>query len=205
MLRWRLMPQRHFALEPGGPPRLDVSWGADEGNFDVRLDGAPLGTLRGPEELRNGKTFTLPAGGEIFVRWEDATRGPRVERSGIAIPEDERPRHVRNAIYVAYFVGAAHIIVAFAVTLLPRVSPFTPPIGIAFGATMLGLGFVARRGKHIALSIALALQIGSIVLAFRNGSFPLVPIGLAFAIGWGVKAAKSLDSPLPSTPAPPYR
>jgi hypothetical protein len=199
------MPQRHFALESGGPPRLEVAWGADEGSFDVRLDGAPIGTLRGADELRNGKSLALPAGGEIFVRWEDATRGPRVERDGTQIPEDERPRHLRSAIYCVYFVGGAHILVALADRILPGTAPWPHAIQIGFGATMLGLGALAQRGKHIALTVALALHIGAIVLALRSGAFPFIPIGLAFAMGWGVRAAKALDVPVLASSAPPYR
>lgn len=199
------MPQRHFALQPGGPPRLEVEWGSDEGSFDIRLDGAPLGTLRGPEELRSGKSFAIPAGGEIVVRWEDATRGPRVERAGVAIPEDERPRHVRNAIYVAYFVGAINLGVGLVATFVPRFSRLPPAIGIVFGAAMIAAGLVAQRGKHAALSVALALQISAIVVAFHNRTFPFIPIALAFAIAWGVKAARSLDAPVRANSTPPYR
>ena len=39
------MPTKQLALEKGGPPRLEIEWQGNFKDFQVRLDGATLGSF----------------------------------------------------------------------------------------------------------------------------------------------------------------
>jgi hypothetical protein len=48
------MPKQQYALEQGGPKRLEISWTGIWRNFTVRLDGQVVGTVENQKALRAG-------------------------------------------------------------------------------------------------------------------------------------------------------
>ncbi len=62
------MPHQKLALEPGGPKRLELSWGWEWKKLDVRVDDTLLGTFADKTQLLAGQTFSLDDGSSLHVR-----------------------------------------------------------------------------------------------------------------------------------------
>jgi len=70
------MPKNSFALEAGGPKRLQISWSGMWKNIQVTLDGQQLGTIPDKAALEQGAEFPLPEGSRLKVQ---------LVRSGMAV------------------------------------------------------------------------------------------------------------------------
>lgn len=62
------MPAYTYPLEHGGPKLVEVSWKGFYKNMIVRYDNEELGTISGRAELKQGRCFTLPTGGQLCLR-----------------------------------------------------------------------------------------------------------------------------------------
>ena len=56
------MPEKSFALEPGGTSRLGVSWRSGYKDLSVSCDGQPLASFDDPKELKRPHRVALPDG-----------------------------------------------------------------------------------------------------------------------------------------------
>jgi hypothetical protein len=46
-----------YALEPGGPEQLELTWGGGWKNLTVSVDGKSVGIVADPKELKTGREF----------------------------------------------------------------------------------------------------------------------------------------------------
>src|SRR4051812_39467253 len=85
------MPTLKLRLDPGGPTRLEVTWGLGPGDpykdLTLKQDGEELARFGGLQDLKQGQTVPLPAsvgGGELQV----GLKGKRLEilRYGEPLP-----------------------------------------------------------------------------------------------------------------------
>ena len=64
------MPKQTFALERGGPKRLEISWKAFWRDIQITLDGKALGGFESKKQLDAGGRFPLPDGTELHVQFK---------------------------------------------------------------------------------------------------------------------------------------
>ena len=62
------MPRQKFALEPGAPKRLELSWGWQWRSLAIHLDGAHIGSVANKTLLLAGQTFSLDDGSSLQIR-----------------------------------------------------------------------------------------------------------------------------------------
>jgi len=62
------MPKIKYAIEKGGPKRLEISWKGNFTEFTIRLDGNVIGSINDREQLEAGQEFRLEDGSSIKVQ-----------------------------------------------------------------------------------------------------------------------------------------
>ena len=62
------MPRQKFALEPGAPKRLELSWGWQWRTLTIHLDGSHIGSFANKTQLLAGQTFSLDDGSSLQVQ-----------------------------------------------------------------------------------------------------------------------------------------
>lgn len=63
-----MVVKEQYALQPGGPERLVVSWEKGWQNFTIYLDGRELGKFVNPQAIKDGQCFDLKDGTQIKVK-----------------------------------------------------------------------------------------------------------------------------------------
>jgi hypothetical protein len=163
------MPTKRFALEPGGPERLELSWRPVWKNLQVRLDGNLLGQFGRMEDLQQGREFVLDDGSKLTVRLE--LQLP-MSTPYLHVLHNERPlagsdmdprKQFRDSCTGFLFFAAIYVLGGLVSAL--NLSDFPLTLGldtssIVIGALLLLVGFWAMRGaSRTALGIALAAGI----------------------------------------------
>ncbi len=209
------MPKKEFALEPGGPKRVALSWRGLWKDFQVTLDGALLGRLESRKELEAGGTFTLADGSHLKVQLKREALGQelRVLLNGVPLPgsASEPAQRVATAAGVLYFVAGLNAALGVLAELARIALLQNMGLGYAsvvVGAIYAGLGYLVK-SKHsrIALVIGIALfaldGIASIFLHLQPGNPP--PVGgivarvfLLVPLWKGLGAFKELKSAPPT-------
>lgn len=167
------MPARRYALERGGPKRLELRWKRGLRDFQVELDGQVWSLDR--TAVIAGASITLPGGSSLFVHWVKrrwssiALRDTlRVDKDGVPLPgTDEDPRVVgRRAASVVALFGLLRVFLVAIVVGVPRtMSPVTSRDGrdvvlgvvAAEGAVLVALAVAAAMGARAAVIAAAAL------------------------------------------------
>jgi hypothetical protein len=159
------MPKNGFAVDRGGPPRIELEWRGLFKQVHVRCDGQVLGVIADGKALKQGRTFELPIGGTLGVRLVQGFMGTELEvtRDGMPLPGSatDPESRVKVASGIIFFVGGLSIVLGI-IAALVRVEALMS-IGLGFESAFFGLfylvlGFFVR--KHysaIALGIAIAL------------------------------------------------
>ncbi len=204
------MAKQAFALEAGGPKRLEVTWGGIYRNVTVKLDRRTLGTIADQRALAKGKDFRLPDGSKLHVQLVSTflVSELRVLRNGEPLPgspSDPQAR-LRNAYLLVYAVGGLDSLLGLASVLLHVRFLQQAGVGLAsvlFGLVFLGLGYLVQKQSLFALMTAIVLFIvegfAALVLAARAGGTPpltglLVRMILLIPMFQGVAAIKSLKA-----------
>jgi len=212
------MPQKKFALEAGGPQRLEVSWRGGFKDLSVSLDGQSVASFEGPKELKEPQSVSLPDGSTLEVQVASVFVIPelRLTRDGEPIPgsaSDPATRHA-GAWGMVLAVGILNVAIGLLVELFDVTS--MRAFGAGWGSLVAGLiygvlAFFVRRKSQVALGLAVGLFIldGIFVLvagaqAARNppiGSlvarvFFLIPMVRGFA------AIRELAEPRRGRPSP---
>ncbi|AEI67622.1 hypothetical protein [Corallococcus macrosporus] len=161
------MGSKKLALEAGGPPRLELSWGWRWKQFTVTLDGKVVGTVDGgADELKRGAFFTLPDGSSLNVLLLSGAfhSGLSVSRNGEALPgSDTDPvQQVKRAANLLYFLAGLNTLLGV-VAMVAR-SDVLEAVGMGLGSIIFGLvvavlGFFTYRGAPAAPMLAGVLYI----------------------------------------------
>lgn len=158
------MPKQLYALEPGGPKRLEISWKGLWKDFTVKVDEQRVGTLDGLNVIKEGQQFTLPDGSVLNVRLVQKFPGSELQilRDGQPLPGSASDPETRfkNAYGMVFFIAGFNLVlgllaVVFEVEFLQAVG-----IGfysIIFGLIFLALGFFTRMKSQAALIAAIVI------------------------------------------------
>lgn len=176
------MPNLKYALESGGPRRLEISWGAFWRDFTIKLDGNPIGTISGQKELKAGREFTLPDDSILRIQLVQSSTSavPDLEvlRNGEPLPgsASDPAQKLKLAYGMVFFVAGLNILLGLVAALLQI--EFLQSLGVGvgsalFGVILLALGFFVKRRSAAAL-------IAAIVLLALDGL-----LGIVLAVGQG--------------------
>src|SRR5437016_2427142 len=104
------MPTRRYALEEGGPPRLEVDFTPPAREVRVRLDGAQVAQVSDENALRAEPAFPLPDGSVLRLGQFDPPRPDepvKVTRNGLPLfPPASAERFIESAARALYFIAA---------------------------------------------------------------------------------------------------
>jgi hypothetical protein len=207
------MPAESFALEEGGPERLEIAWQGNWKDVTIRLDGEVLGTIPGRRELSDGQSYRLPDGSTLDVQLvrQLSSAELRVSRNGDPLPgsASDPAIRLRSAYGVVFFLSLLNIVLGLLGTLHwidLSASAHTGLYSIVFGAFYLLLGVLAMRMSAAALIIAMVVFaidgiLGAVLLGASN---PLWSTGglavralLIVPMVRGVQAIRALRRRLP--------
>ncbi|MFH1372114.1 MAG: hypothetical protein ABII09_12630 [Planctomycetota bacterium] len=204
------MPKIKYALEKGGPKRLEVSYKGNWKDFTIRLDGNVIGTVAGFEELKAGQEFILEDGSILKVKFKFPCL--RLFRNGRPLLSYDPAQQLSYVYKIIFFFGVANLALGLSGILLRTNLGNLPPAGllsISVGCLFLLLGFFVMRRSLIALTIAAGILVLDMVLTiFFPPNFPrfVLIIGVIFRalvllvmiVGFG--AIKALKQGQPQNP-----
>lgn len=172
------MVTQAFALEHGGPKRLEISWSGAWNDVQLTLDGLPIGGFKRQRELEAGRTFTLPDGSQLQVQLKrkglDTTL--RLMRNGKPLPgstdgkggTSSPAERVAQAANFVYFAAGANVVMG----LIAEVwSDTLRNAGVGLGSVVVGaiLGglayWVKSKQSRLALVLALAMCVVDTLLS----------------------------------------
>jgi hypothetical protein len=179
------MPTQRYALESGGPERLEVSWKGVYKNFTIKLDDKVIGSLSGQKELKAGQDFTLPDGSVLHAQLIQKLSGAELQilRNGEPLPGSaaDPEQRLKVAYGIVFFLAGLNIVLGLIATLFQI--EFLQAAGISIGSVVFGLiflalGFLVKRGSAIALLIAIVLfaldGVLGLVFAIMGGFNPSI-------------------------------
>lgn len=199
------MATKKLALEPGGPTRLELSWGMFWKNFQVTLDGKPVGTVEGGQkELKQGVEFRLPDGSNLHIQLVSGAMNVelQVTRDGKPLPgsASDPAQRVQTAAYMLYFLAGLNTLLGVVAMLLNNevLEGLGMGVGsIIFGAIVATLGFFTSRRSRVAPILAIVLYVADTLYTFvtvaeAGRSPPVAGIIIRIFIIWTLwKAAQA--------------
>lgn len=154
------MPSLKFALDPGGPERLEVSFSGMWKDIVVHLDGQPIGAIPSVIELHQGQSFTLPDGSVLHIVKRTRSLGNvelQVTRDGKLLPGAgaDPAQQVKWAAHILYLVAMFTGLGGLR-ALVYQPPEFAQPVILAWidlisGGVYAILGFFTQRGSRAAL------------------------------------------------------
>ena len=199
------MPKQSYALEPNGPKRLQISWGAFWKNITITLDGSTIGTIPDQKALRQGSTFPLTDGSTLSVQLLQSLAGAEL-RDGKPLPgsASDPESRLKVAAGVIFFIVGLNILLGL-IAVFFQVD-FLLQLGLGWFSVIFGLvflfpGIFTQRRSQVALIIAIVLfgldGLLGIVGAVMAGYAPSIPglfmrILLLIPMIQGVSAIKQL-------------
>ncbi|WIG97628.1 hypothetical protein [Myxococcus sp. SDU36] len=199
------MGSKKLALEAGGPPRLELSWGWGWKRFTVTLDGKVVRTLDGgAAELKRGVFFNLPDGSTLNVLLQSGAfrTGLEVVRNGEVVPgsDTDPAQQVKRAAHLLYFLAGLNTLLGV-VAMVAR-SDLLEAAGMGLGSLLFGLvvavlGFFTYRGTRAAPMLAGLLYIADALFVLadsfsQGGRLPIFPLVIrAFIVVTLFKAANA--------------
>jgi hypothetical protein len=211
------MAKQTFALERGGPKRLEIAWSGMFKNVQVTLDGAPIGSFETKKQLEEGGNFGLPDGSQLHVQLKRQGMATELQlrRNGEPLPgsASDPQQRVATAAGMLYFIAALNaalgIVAELGVEFLAR-------IGVGWGNVVAaliyaGLGYLVKaKQSRVALVLAIVLfvldGIASVFAGTHAGGSP--PVGglvarifLLIPLWSGVPALTALNKAKAAQPA----
>jgi hypothetical protein len=175
------MPIMKYALEKGGPKRLEISYKGNWKDFTIRLDGNVIGTVAEYEHLKTGQEFALPDGSILKVQLKFP--GFQVFRNGKPLLLYDPSQMLKFSYTFTFFSAAANLFMGLSGSLFHTNLGNLPPAGmlsVGFGILLLVLGFFIMLKSTIALSIAAGILALDIILAiFYHPNLPLIILVIA--------------------------
>jgi hypothetical protein len=179
------MPRKKYALEPGGPERLELSWGAGWKNLTVSIDGKSVGAVADPKELKAGREFSLEDGSTLRFQTAQSFLTPElwILRSGQPVPgsTSDPAERLRSAAGMVFFVAGLNLLLGLLVVLFHV--DFLARLGLGwyslfFGGLFLVLAFFVQRRSYAAMLTAVILFaldgiLGVIGSAMEGGRTPV--------------------------------
>jgi hypothetical protein len=168
------MPTKKYALEQGGPQRVEISWRGIWKDISVKVDGYLLGTIANKKELQAGRQFMLPDGTVLSVQLVRKFSAVELQvlRNGYPLPgsASDPQQRLKIAYGILFFIAGLNIVLGL-IAVLAAPPYLTDQLGIdwttiGFGVVFLILGLLVRRRSMVALGFAVALFILSGIWSF---------------------------------------
>jgi hypothetical protein len=180
------LPDKAFPLEPGGTPRLGVSWRGAFKDLSLSLDGQPVASFDDPKELKEAQRVALHDGSTLEVQVASPFLFPelRLTRDGEPVPGSSGDPATRHA--AAWQMVAAVAVLNVVVGLLVEATgaDFLRGIGAGWPSVFSGLvygilAWLVRGRSIVALGAAVALFVldGVFVLAAATQPGGTPPVG----------------------------
>ena len=201
------MPTKRFALQPGEPERLEVSWKFNWKQLSLSLDGTRVGEVETSKELRAGRSFALPDGTTLEVKLRQSPF-PELEllRNGKPVPGSGADPQARLAMAYGLVFFVAGLSVALGVIAELFAIDLLRSLGMGVGSIMTGavyavLGYFVVRRSMLALITAIVLfaldGVLGVVMAVEQGLSPpagglITRILLLYLMIRGVPAIRAL-------------
>jgi hypothetical protein len=153
-----------YALEPGGPKRLKISWSRTFKNIQILFDDQPLGSFPDKNAFKAGGRFPLPDGSALDLKFVEGLGYAQVQisRNGIPLPGTggDPATQASQAANIVNAIGVLSFVAGLAAELAEL--DFLLAIGIgwgsvATGAVFLVLGRLVSKGSRLALLVAILL------------------------------------------------
>ncbi len=212
------MPKLHYALESGGPKRLELAWEGLYRNFTVKLDSAVIGPVVDAAALAAGHSLTLPDGSSLVLQTQGSrlVNELRVRRDGQPLPGSatDPAQRVRLASQLILLIAGLDLGLGLLAEVLSLEA--LRQIGFGWGSFILGLlylglGLLTLRQRSIA-ALVMALFLFSLETVFRllvpllTGSLPnvlelIVRAIVLFVLAQGIPALRHLHQTA-TLPAP---
>jgi hypothetical protein len=192
---------KRFALEPGGSPRLEITWRYGFKDVVIKVDGLEIGRVSDPSELKVGRDFALPDGATLRVQLVSKFhyRELQVLRNGTPLPgSSSHPKTIHRAAYgILYTIaGLTAIFGALGVTTgNEKFGGVDGGIGMLVEAAIYSLlAWRVSRRSLIALYIALLLFVADTVLSLSQAGAHgvIVRVIVFIALIRGIPAIKEL-------------
>ena len=208
------MPKIKYAIEKGGPKRLEVSWKGNREETTIRLDGNIIGSISNREQLETGKEFSLEDGSclKVQLKGRSIFSCPRVLKDGQLLHPSglDAAQRLSYTYKFLFMFAAVNLTAGFALLLKPGLLnlPVKALHPLIAGFLFLILAFFVMRKSIIALSAAtgvLALDILLAVIFPPNIPRYILIAAIIFRIlilfvmvqGFGsIKALKQKQTPL---------
>lgn len=212
------MPKQSYALEPGGPKRLQVSWKSFFKDTTITLDGVVVGNIPDQQSLRAGQDFRLMDGSVLKVQLVTNLMGTemRVLRNGVPLPgsASNPETKVKTATGIIFFVAGLNLLLGL-IALITQ-SEFLAQMGvgwysIVFGGFFLAMGFLVRKLSKVALILSIAVfaldgllgVIGSVMMGGSPVAGVIMRVLLIIPMVQAVGAIKELKNPTLPPSMPP--
>ncbi len=166
------MPKIKYALEKGGPKRLEISWKGNWKQFTIQLDGSEIASIDDYDLLKAGQEVSLEDGSSLKVQLAGRSILPhlRVLKDGQPLSASgfEPAQQLGFAYKFTFLIGAVNLVAGLAGVLFNISLVNLPAFGLqsfVVGCLYLFLAFSIRRRSTVALSIAVGILALDLVLA----------------------------------------
>lgn len=160
------MAKMRFALDKGGPKRLELEWKGMWEDFVVILDGQQIGAFRNKGHLAEGQEFILEDGRCLKVWRPDTGKFclPEVFLDGqLLLASGYSPKKLLSMVYQFIFmIAGLNIFVGLKGTLFNNPVKYLPAAGwpsLGAGLVFLVLGIFVMKKSLTALRIALGIYV----------------------------------------------
>ncbi len=180
-----------YALEKGGPKRLEISWTGVWKDVSVRLDGNEIGTFTDAEQMKEGREFTLPDGSILKIRLDKVAFCPMINifLNGKPLPGMPEPsKRLSYAYQVTFLIGVVNLLGGLMNTVFQSrlIGLAVPGLYLVIaGCIFFILGFFIMKKSKIALTIAVGIvfiDLISLIFFRSNINFILVIVMIIFRL-----------------------
>lgn len=186
------MPKQILPLEPNGRPRLELTWGDYMRNFEIKLDGRPIGRIDGGRaELTKEQVFVLPDGSTLSVQLRQKFMVEELQllRDGRPLPgsASDPERKLSAAVRAAFSAGVAALAGGLGIVLLgwDALRAFTlSEYSAVAGLLLIGLAVWMARRAPLAAAVAFVALIadGALALVLHQAQGASFSIGVTLGI-----------------------
>lgn len=163
-----------YALEKGGPKRLEIAWQTNHSEFHIKLDGKEIASFTSPEPLLAGQEFTLEDGSILKIQLPSRSKFAafKITFNGFPLPSSMPPpeKRLKTVFQFILFIAAMNIIGSIASFRSFYSMKYLSPnawILAAVGLIFLVLALFVYRKSKIALFITVSLfTLDTIVFLF---------------------------------------
>jgi hypothetical protein len=210
------MPTQKYAIERNGPKRVEINWSGMWKDFNVKFDGAAVGSVT-KDELNAGKELKLPDGSTLKVHLRKSGMNTELAllRDGVPLPGSaaDPVTLVKTAAGIVYFLGGVQVligVIAVAGHVEMLLAAGLGAESIFIGVVMGILGFFTMQRSRIALGLAMAVFLigGIVTIASSVGAGGTPPVGgiimrvlFLSAMARGFKAMGELKQQAAQTPS----